>query len=233
MGARRVVRAGLLPLLLLALSATAASLIAASPAQAVGYRYWSFWERTGSTWTFAQTGPAMTDPADGAVEGWRFAVSADSADAVKPRGAASFATICASTPPRPGTKRVALVLDFGTSQDAPNGATPPAARTSCARVPEDATAADALAAVAKPLRYDASGLVCAITGYPATGCGEQVSSGGATGSSPAASRSASANGGSGSGGSDTGPSLGVLAGGAVVLLLGAGAAWQVRRRRER
>ncbi|WP_241968454.1 SCO2322 family protein [Streptomyces sp. ICBB 8177] len=224
-----------MPLLLLALCATAASLVAASPARAVGYRYWSFWERTGSAWTFARTGPAMTDPADGSVEGWRFAVSADSADAVKPRGAAAFATICAGTPPRPGTKRVALVLDFGTSRDAPDGETPPAGRASCARVPEDATAADALAAVAKPLRYDASGLVCAITGYPATGCGEQVSSGGATGSSPApaASGSAGANGGPGGGGSDPGPSLGVLAGGAVVLVLGAGAAWQVRRRRER
>ncbi|GAA3305437.1 hypothetical protein GCM10020295_59150 [Streptomyces cinereospinus] len=144
------------------------------PARAAGYRYWSFWERAGGTWTYATQGPATARPADGAVQGFRFAVSEDSADASRPRGEAGFAAICAGTPARAGSKRVALVIDFGTASDAPAGGTPPAARTACARVSPDATAAEALAAVAEPLRYDTNALLCAIAGYPRTGCGEQV-----------------------------------------------------------
>ena len=42
-----------------ALAAAAVLLAAAAPAHAAGYRYWSFWQRTGAgTWTYAQTGPA-------------------------------------------------------------------------------------------------------------------------------------------------------------------------------
>ncbi|MCG0069955.1 hypothetical protein L0F81_43080, partial [Streptomyces tricolor] len=42
-----------------------------------GYRYWSFWERTGGHWTDATLGPAAVRPDDGAVQGFRFSVSAD------------------------------------------------------------------------------------------------------------------------------------------------------------
>ncbi|WP_269854193.1 SCO2322 family protein [Streptomyces sp. RPT161] len=198
-------------------------LFAAPPAQAEGYRYWSFWERDGGSWSYARTGPAMARPSDGDVEGWRFAVSADSASAAKPRGGAEFGTICAHTETRPGMKRVALVLDFGTAADAPNGATPPPAHTACAQVPQDASAADALAAVAKPLRYSSAGLVCAIAGYPQSGCGEQVGSSPRRGPEPSAAARPKASGG--------GPSLGLFAGVAVVVALGAGAVWQSRRRR--
>ncbi|KUN32036.1 MULTISPECIES: SCO2322 family protein [Streptomyces] len=192
----------------------------AGPAGATGYRYWSFWERTGGHWTYATQGPAFVRPDDGAVQGFRFAVSADSADASRPRGTADFDTVCAGTPADPGTKRVALVLDFGTRSDAPSGETPPARRTACARVPSDATTADALAAVAKPLRYDANALLCAIAGYPREGCGEQVSAGGKR---------------SGNGtdrGTGGGPSLGLPIGAGVVALLAGAAVWQARRRRD-
>ncbi|MFH9083425.1 SCO2322 family protein [Streptomyces sp. NPDC017673] len=192
----------------------------AGPAGATGYRYWSFWERTGGHWTYAAQGPAFVRPDDGAVQGFRFAVSADSADASRPRGTADFDTICAGTPARPGTKRVALVLDFGTRSDAPSGGTPPARRTACARVPSDATTADALAAVAKPLRYDTNALLCAIAGYPEEGCGEQVSAG---------EKRTSGEAGGGSGG---GPSLGLPIGAGVVALLAGAAVWQARRRRD-
>ncbi|MFD5799681.1 SCO2322 family protein, partial [Streptomyces diastatochromogenes] len=138
-----------------ALLAAALVLVAgAAQAHAAGYRYWSFWERDGGRWTYATEGPSTARPDDGAVQGFRFAVSEDSADASRPRGTADFATICAGTPAKPGTKRVALVLDFGTSADAPSGETPPARRTACARVSPDATTAEALAAPATPLRYD-------------------------------------------------------------------------------
>ncbi|WP_031025321.1 SCO2322 family protein [Streptomyces sp. NRRL WC-3725] len=197
----------------------AASLLllgSAGPAGATGYRYWSFWERTGGHWTYATQGPAFVRPDDGAVQGFRFAVSADSADASRPRGTADFDAICAGTPAEPGTKRVAVVLDFGTRSDAPSAETPPARRTACARVPSDATTADALAAVAKPLRYDANALLCAIAGYPEEGCGEQVSAEG--------KRSG--------GGTDSGPSLGLPIGAGAVALLAGAAVWQARRRRD-
>jgi hypothetical protein len=218
---RRALVALLLPPLVL--------LLAARPAQAVGYRYWSFWQLSHGAWEFAQTGPAATTPSDGDVEGWRFAVSADSANAVRPRGAVGFRAICGATRAAKGTKRVALVLDFGTTADAPDGDNPPREQARCARLPQDASAADALAAVAGPLRYDSSGLVCAISGYPTVGCGEQVASNGTTGGK-GANGAAKAPTASGARHGD-GPSVGLYAGLGAILVLGAGAAWQARRRR--
>ncbi|MFE9026529.1 SCO2322 family protein [Streptomyces iakyrus] len=191
----------------------------AGQAQAAGYRYWSFWERDAGRWVYATQGPSLARPSDGDVQGFRFAVSEDSASAVRPRGTADFATICAKTPAQEGRKRVALVIDFGTPSDAPGGETPPAARTACARVSPDATTAEALAAVAKPLRYDTNALLCAISGYPEQGCGEQVSK--ERQERPAAEKNSP---------SDGGPSLGLVAGIAVVVVLGGAAVWQVRRR---
>ncbi|MDI3405900.1 SCO2322 family protein [Streptomyces sp. B-S-A6] len=194
-------------------------LAGASPAHAAtGYRYWSFWYQENGSWQYATQGPSSAEPADGDVEGFRFSVSADSKDAEKPRGTAEFAEICADTPAQDDAKRVALVLDFGTAADAPKGETPPKARTACARIPEDGTSAEALAAVAKPLRYGSDALLCAIAGYPAAGCGEQVTDGGDPKPEPLVAQ-------------DDGPSVGLLAGGAAVLVLGGAALWQARRRR--
>ncbi|MEU1434968.1 SCO2322 family protein [Streptomyces sp. NPDC005775] len=205
-------------------------------AQAAGYRYWSFWEGSGSGWAYATQGPSLVRPDDGAVQGFRFAVSADSQDAAKPRRSPDFATICADTPAKGGSKRVALVIDPGTAADAPDGATPPAPRTACAQVPEDASSAEALASVAKPLRYGSDALLCAISGYPASGCGEQVAGNGRTDSTREATADASAPTSAGvttgDGGTDGGgPSAGVLVGVAAVLLLGIAAVAQARRRR--
>ncbi|SDO22906.1 hypothetical protein SAMN04487981_109158 [Streptomyces sp. cf386] len=202
---------------------------AAQAAQATGYRYWSFWDRDGDTWTYATQGPSTARPSDGDVQGFRFAVSEDSKDAARPRGAAVFQVICARTPAQDGKKRVALVIDFGTTADAPSGETPPARRTACARVAADATTAEALASVAKPLRYDTNALLCAITGYPESGCGEQVSGPKEPkADEPTATRETAA---VKDDASDGGPSLGLLAGVAVVAVLGAAAIWQARRRR--
>lgn len=209
------------------------ALAGTGPARAAGYRYWSFWDRDGDRWVYATEGPATALPSDGAVQGFRFAVSADSQDASRPRGTASFASVCARTPERDGMKRIALVLDFGTAADAPSGERPPAARTACARVPDDATTAEALASTAKPLRYDTNALLCAIAGYPQKGCGDQVTTDGdeqrdnsaAESSVSPDSPSAAEDGESG------GPSVGVYAGGALVAALAAAAVWQARRRR--
>ncbi|WP_122620366.1 SCO2322 family protein [Streptomyces sp. Tu 4128] len=197
----------------------------AGQAQAAGYRYWSFWDRDGDQWVYATQGPSLTRPSDGDVQGFRFAVSADSDDAAKPRGAADFASICAKTPAEDGSKRVALVLDFGTAADAPSGETPPARRTACARVAPDATTADALADVAGPLRYNTSALLCAIGGYPKSGCGEQVSrEAGPTATGSPDRRAAQDD-------DADGPSVGLIAGIAVVAVLAGATAWQARRRR--
>ncbi|MFJ2262718.1 SCO2322 family protein [Streptomyces sp. NPDC087844] len=224
---------------LLALGLLLAVLGTAGQAQAVGYRYWSFWDRDAAagTWVYATQGPSTARPSDGDVQGFRFSVSEDSKHSAKPRGESGFAAICAKTPAREGAKRVALVLDFGTAEDAPAGSTPPdpSPRTACARVDEDATTADALAAVAKPLRYDTNALLCAIAGYPRTGCGEAVSDDTGSGDRPTTSsspRRASEPGeGEGDGNGDGGPSVGLVTGIAAVAVLGAAATWQARRRR--
>ncbi|GHD83672.1 SCO2322 family protein [Streptomyces naganishii] len=220
---RRLRTPAALPALCTLLAAALLLAAGAGRAQATGYRYWSFWERQGDHWTYATEGPSTARPADGDVQGFRFAVSADSQDASKPRGTAGFAAICAHTPARHGSKRVALVLDFGVRADAPSGETPPAPRTVCARVPSDATTAEALAAVAKPLRYDTNALLCAISGYPAKGCGEQVTTGGDDKSGATKSAAKNDDGG--------GPSAGLLTGGAVIAVLAGAAVWQARRRR--
>ncbi|MCL7370354.1 SCO2322 family protein, partial [Streptomyces ardesiacus] len=184
------------------------------------------WDRDGAGWVYATQGPSMVRPSDGDVQGFRFAVSEDSGDAARPRGTADFASICAKTPAKDGSKRVALVLDFGTAPDAPSGETPPAPRTACAQVSPDATTADALADAAGPLRYDTNALLCAIAGYPKSGCGEQVSQKEASGV-PAAPKATADEGDDG----DDGPSVGLYAGIAVVAALAGAATWQARRRR--
>ncbi|MGW7431041.1 SCO2322 family protein [Streptomyces sp. NPDC054861] len=230
-----------------AVTAAAVAVLAASvatPAHAgTGYRYWSFWEGDGAgRWTYATLGPASARPADGAAIGFRFAVSQDTKDATRPSAAADFTRICAGTEEKPDTKRIAVVVDFGTAADAPGGETPPdpALKTGCARLHEDATGAEALAAVAKPLRYDSAAMLCGIEGYPAKGCGEQVagtptSSG--TGSETAGTAkpertgpTSSATAADGGAGNDGGPALGIAAGGAAVLVLGGAAVWKARRR---
>ncbi|MER5882468.1 SCO2322 family protein [Streptomyces sp. NPDC001941] len=215
-------------LALLVAVGAALTLFGAGPALAAGYRYWSFWESGKGSWAYATEGPATARPADGSVNGFRFAVSEDSGDAAKPRTAPDFAAICGKTPAKDGSKRVGVVVDFGTPQDSATGEQPPAQRTACAQVPSDASAADALAAVAKPLRYDSKAMLCAISGYPGTGCGEQVADtpkatekGTDKKETPAAQEK--------DGGS--GPSVGLIAGVAAVVVLGAGAVWQARRRR--
>ncbi|GGV14902.1 SCO2322 family protein [Streptomyces spectabilis] len=194
------------------------ALCAAAPAHAADYRYWSFWQRgEGGAWVYATQGPSIARPDDGDVDGFRFAVAADAKTAKKPRGTADFDTVCADTKAAAGKKRIAVVIDFGTAADAPGGKTPPKPRTACARIDDGGSSADALAAVAKPLRYDNNALLCAISDYPKTGCGEQVSGDGGE-------RSGADEG-------DGGPSVGLLAGVAAVVVLGAAGVWQARRRR--
>ncbi|MEU3399157.1 SCO2322 family protein [Streptomyces filamentosus] len=201
---------------------------AAAPAHAAGYRYWSFWESDAGKWTYATQGPATARPADGDAIGFRFALSEDSADATRPTAAPDFAAVCADVEKAPGTKRIAVVVDYGTAKDAPAGEAPPkdSPTTACARVDADGTAADALAAVAEPLRYDSSAMLCGIAGYPARGCGDAVADAPAPTASAASAAPKPAAGDQDGGG----PSAGLLVGGGAVLALGAAAVWKSRRR---
>ena len=155
--------------------ALAMSAIAPAARADSAYRYWTYWIGDDAGWSFAQEGPATRLPADGDVEGWRFEIStaAGSPD-LAPRTdvAAVFDDACGSTPHVDGKKRIAVALDFGDPSDAADGATPPEAQVACAVVGDDATSAQALAALVD-IRAE-NGMVCGLAGYPATGCADLV-----------------------------------------------------------
>jgi len=135
----------------------------AAPAPADTTAFWGYWQADGSHWAFAKTGPATAHPGEGAVEGWRFA-EASGKTGTPPRAEPGFAKLCGSATAPAGSKRVAVVIDYGDAAAAPSGATPPASRTACAIVPKAATGADVLAKVARP-QTDKSGLICAIDAF--------------------------------------------------------------------
>lgn len=165
--ARRASVRATLGALLAALLAVALS----APAQAADYRFWGFYQLKNSSWSFAQKGPDQTTPADGSVDGWRFAVSG--ADSSRfPRAVLTFDQICSATPAQAGKKRVGLVVDFGRAADSEDNAVPPTPKSVCAVVPSDASSADVLKAAGE-IRSE-KGLVCAIAGYPTSGCGGEV-----------------------------------------------------------
>ncbi len=154
------------------LLAAAFAVLTVAPAHAAAYRFWGFYQLADGAWTFAQKGADETVPKDGTVEGWRFAV-ADTGDTRQPRTTLSFDQICGATPARSGNKRVGLVVDFGRPADGTDAAvTPPEPKAVCAVVPSAGTSTDVLRAAGE-LRID-KGLVCAVAGYPATGCGGEV-----------------------------------------------------------
>ena len=151
-------------------AALAPIVLAASPASASAYRYWSYWHGTSTGgWTFSPVGATYRPPA-GSVDGWRFAVSG-TAGSVKPRATASYASICAHHAAAPaGQKLVGLVVDYGTGADAPPGQKPPrGVDTFCAQVADNGSSAVVLQQYAS-VRSDA-GLVCGIDGYPSGECG--------------------------------------------------------------
>ncbi|HZY29620.1 MAG TPA: SCO2322 family protein [Jiangellaceae bacterium] len=142
------------------------------------FRFWGYYQWTDDAWAFAQTGPADATPAEGAVEGWRYAVAG--AEPRFPRADGDFELICGSAGADAGEKRVAVVIDYGTGADSEDGSEPPAAEGACAVVADDATGADVLADITE-VRVDDSGLTCGLGGYPQQGCGGPVSTPAPTG----------------------------------------------------
>ncbi len=158
--------AALIGIAILALTAIAPAARAES-----AYRYWTYWQGNAASWQFGTQGPATSNPADGAVEGWRFAVSGaagstQSQPSMSP--ATAFADLCGSTPPLSGKKRIALVVDPGYASEAPDGEDPIGAVSTCVVADEDASGYDILRSQLT-VRVE-GGLVCGIGGFPAHEC---------------------------------------------------------------
>jgi len=153
----------------MAVVAPAAIMPAASHAAA--YRYWSYWLGSEGDWAFANVGPAFRIPADGTLEGWRFAISGVQGNQA-PSSAPDFDAVCGATPPEDGRKRVAVVVDPGAAQDAPEGEQAPGAWAMCVVAEPQATGYEVLRAAAT-VRTE-RGLICGIGGYPSRGCAEVI-----------------------------------------------------------
>ncbi|WP_040161635.1 SCO2322 family protein [Mobilicoccus massiliensis] len=172
----------LFALLVALLTATAVVLPAGAAHAAGASRFWGYYQLQNGAWEFATTGPDQSTPADGGVEGWRYAV-ASMDEPRRPRAVMTFDQICGDTPAESGKKRVGVVIDFGRPADAADGTTtPPEPKATCAVVASAATGTDVLTAVAKPRLEQA--MVCGLDGYPATGCFEEVASPPAAAASP-------------------------------------------------
>ena len=141
-------------------------------AAAQGFRYWGFFQLENGAWTFANSGPYQIVPKEGSVDGWRFQASGSS-DARAPRNTPSFDAICGKYAGEAGKKRVGVVIDYGRTADAKDGANPPAPMARCAIIATGASSAEALNAIAGP--REEGGMVCAIDNWPgSTGCSEPL-----------------------------------------------------------
>jgi len=149
----------------------AVALLLPAAANAAVYRYWGYYHLTDGKWEFYMTGPAESKPADGSVEGWRFAVGTEAVTRF-PRAVPSFEDICGDTKAESGKKRVAVVIDYGREADSEDGATPPEAVGRCAVVATAASGQEVLTKVAA-LDINKDGIVCSIDHYPAK-CGGEV-----------------------------------------------------------
>jgi len=140
-----------------------------------GWRYWGYYQAApgAKTWTAAMTGPTV-DIKDGAVEGWSFVFSADDIPSIAPSVKPDFQTICGKTKSDKDTKRIALVIDYGSKAYAPKGEKVQKTFTTCIRTAKASQGIDVLGQVAK-IRADKSGLICGLNGYPAKECGVEIS----------------------------------------------------------
>ena len=149
-----------------------ATALGTGTAHAAAYRFWGFYQWKSSAWSLANVGPGAVTPKDGAVEGWRLAVSGEKSPPRVPRAAGDFTQLCGTTDPVSGKKRIAVVIDYGIAGEGDDPKPPPAARGACAVVDTKASSAQVLAAVASV--RESKSLICAIDSFPATGCGDPV-----------------------------------------------------------
>ena len=150
------------------------SLSAVAGAQATAYRYWNFWTQDGDTWSYSPVGPASTNPAEGSAQAWRFDASSPSVAGLAPADSPTvvFERACAAVSPIKGSKRVAILIDSGDLELAPQGETPPAPVAYCAVGTLDANGYNLLKNIVE-LRTD-NGFICGISGYPVSECATPV-----------------------------------------------------------
>jgi hypothetical protein len=146
-----------------------------SQAASKGWRYWGYFQAASGAnkWTAAMTGPTV-DIADGAVEGWSFVFSNDDVPSRAPKVKPNFALICAGVKGDKDTKRIGLVIEYGSKSWAPKGESPKKTITTCVRTAKTSQGIDVLGQVTK-IRADSSGLICGLGGYPAKECGVEIS----------------------------------------------------------
>ena len=151
-------------------------LLPMTPASAAdkGWRYWGYYQAApGATkWTAAMTGPTV-DIEDGAVEGWSFVFSSDDIPSTPPSIKPNFASICGKTKADKDTKRIALVIDFGSKTYAPKGEKVKKPISMCVRTAKTSQGIDVLGMAVK-VRAAKSGLICGLNGYPAKECGAEI-----------------------------------------------------------
>ncbi len=170
-----VIKSTVLAIVLAIASATAMLALAPAARADTAYRYWTYWSVTEGAWRFATLGPASAVPVDGSVEGWRFAITSaagSAGDAPETNPATAFDSICGGTAPQPGVKRVALAIDFGSPQDAPDGDRYPVDISTCVVGEQGATGYELLRSITDVRVGD--GLICGIAGYPLAECAELV-----------------------------------------------------------
>ena len=150
------------------------SSIASANAASKGWRYWGYHQAAANTttWKAAMTGPTV-DIADGSVEGWIFTFSADDVPSTPPSVKPNFKQICGSTKAQVGKKRIGLVIDFGGRTYAPKGEKIQKRIVRCVLTAPASQGLEVLAQVVD-VRQDDSGLICALSGYPAKECGVEV-----------------------------------------------------------
>jgi hypothetical protein len=160
--------------LFLAIVVIASCVTPTANAANTGWRYWGYFQAApgASKWTAAMTGPTV-DIADGAVEGWSFVFSSDDIPSQAPRVVPSFAKICGGTKADKDTKRIGVVIDFGSSSWAPKGEKVRKTITTCVRTAKASQGIDVLGQVAK-IRAASSGLICGLNGFPAKECGVEI-----------------------------------------------------------
>ena len=121
-----------------------------------GWRYWGYYQ------------------ASPGAKGWSFVFSADDIPSIAPSVKPDFQAICGKTKADKDTKRIALVIDFGSKAFAPKGEKIQKAFTTCVRTAKASQGIDVLGQVAK-IRANKSGLICGLNGYPAKECGVEIS----------------------------------------------------------
>jgi len=151
------------------------SIISSASAADKGWRYWGYYQAApgAKTWTSAITGPYV-EIKDGAVEGWSFVFDADDIPTIAPSVKPDFRSICGKEKANKDTKRIALVIDYGSNAYAPKGEKVQKTFTTCVRTSKESLGIDVLDQVVK-VRVAKSGLVCGLNGYPAKECGVEIS----------------------------------------------------------